>query len=76
MPARRRCTSRSPPTTGSSSNSTAAASSLTSGQRLVHLRLSDPHRVANKGTADRVHMVVDLVVNDWLAELLRKSEAA
>jgi hypothetical protein len=41
-----------------------------------YLRLSDPHRVANKGTADRVHMVVDLVVNDWLTELLRRAETA
>ena len=41
-----------------------------------YLRLSDPHRVANKGTADRVHMVVDLVVDDWLTELLRRAETA
>jgi hypothetical protein len=30
------------------------------------LRLSDPHAVANRGTADRVHLVLDLVANDWL----------
>jgi hypothetical protein len=41
-----------------------------------YLRLSDPHRVANKGTADRVHLVVDLVVNDWLTSLLGRAEAA
>jgi len=41
-----------------------------------YLRLSDPHRVANKGPCDRVHMVVDLVVNDWLIELLGRAEAA
>ena len=35
-----------------------------------YLRLSDPHRVANEGVADRVHLVADLVVNDWLTELL------
>jgi hypothetical protein len=30
------------------------------------LRLSDPHAVANRGSSDRVHLVLDLVVNDWL----------
>ena len=41
-----------------------------------YLRLSDPHRVANKGASDRVHLVADLVVNAWLTELLGRSEAA
>jgi len=41
-----------------------------------YLRLSDPHRVANKGTTDRVHLVIDAVVNDWLTDLLRRAEAA
>lgn len=31
-----------------------------------YLRLSDPHAVANRGTSDRVHLVLDLVVDDWL----------
>lgn len=35
-----------------------------------YLRLSDPHRVANKGTTDRVHLVIDAVANDWLREML------
>jgi hypothetical protein len=35
-----------------------------------YLRLSDPHRVANDGTSDRVHLVLDLVVNDWLRDML------
>ena len=35
-----------------------------------YLRLSDPHRVYNKGDGDRVHMVVDASVNDWLKGLL------
>jgi hypothetical protein len=34
-----------------------------------YLRLSDPHRVANNGTADRVHMVIDAVADDWLRAL-------
>jgi len=39
-----------------------------------YLRLSDPHSVENLGTTDRVHLVIDVVVNSWLNELL-KSEA-
>jgi hypothetical protein len=35
-----------------------------------YLRLSDPHRVHNKGAADRVHLVIDATVNSWLKELL------
>jgi hypothetical protein len=35
-----------------------------------------PHRVANRGTADRVHLVIDCVVNDWLREQLLAAEAA
>jgi len=40
-----------------------------------YLRLSDPHRVANHGTTDRVHLVIDAVVNDWLRETLQGSLA-
>ncbi|QNA83306.1 aspartyl/asparaginyl beta-hydroxylase domain-containing protein [Sphingomonas sp. So64.6b] len=36
-----------------------------------YLRLADPHRVANRGTEDRVHLVIDCEVNDWLADMLR-----
>jgi hypothetical protein len=32
-----------------------------------YLRLSDPHSVSNAGASDRVHLVIDAVVNDWLA---------
>ena len=35
-----------------------------------YLRLSDPHRVANRGAHDRVHLVIDAVANDWLRDLL------
>jgi hypothetical protein len=35
-----------------------------------YLRLSDPHSVANCGTADRVHMVIDAEVNDWIRRVL------
>jgi aspartyl/asparaginyl beta-hydroxylase len=35
-----------------------------------YLRLSDPHSVVNRGTTDRVHMVIDAEVNDWVADIL------
>jgi hypothetical protein len=35
-----------------------------------YLRLSDPHRVHNKSESDRVHMVIDATVNDWLRDLI------
>jgi mannose-6-phosphate isomerase-like protein (cupin superfamily) len=25
-----------------------------------------PHRIHNRGTTDRVHLVIDCVLNDWL----------
>ena len=33
-----------------------------------------PHRVANEGKADRIHLVVDCLVNDWLREQFEKGE--
>jgi hypothetical protein len=41
-----------------------------------YLRLADPHRVTNRGASDRVHLVIDLVVNDWLLGLFAQAEAA
>jgi hypothetical protein len=29
-----------------------------------------PHHIANRGQSDRIHLVVDCVVNDWLREVL------
>ena len=40
-----------------------------------YLRLSDPHRVANNGASDRVHLVLDVVVNDWLRAVLNEAAA-
>ncbi len=34
-----------------------------------YLNLSLPHRVTNGGTSDRIHLVVDCLVNDWVKEL-------
>ena len=38
-----------------------------------YLRLADPHSVANNGATDRVHMVIDAEVNDWVGEVLRQA---
>jgi gluconate kinase len=38
-----------------------------------YLDFSLPHRAANHGTTDRIHLVVDLVVNDWLKGVLDAS---
>jgi hypothetical protein len=39
-----------------------------------YLDLSQPHRVQNRGPSDRVHLVIDCVLNDWLRHLIRNSE--
>jgi hypothetical protein len=38
-----------------------------------YLRLSDPHSVVNRGSSDRVHMVIDAEVNRWVADILKAS---
>jgi hypothetical protein len=38
-----------------------------------YLRLSDPHSVVNRGSVDRVHMVVDAEVNAWVEALLESA---
>jgi hypothetical protein len=41
-----------------------------------YLNVNFPHKVANGGSTDRVHLVIDCAVNDWLrALLLREAEA-
>jgi aspartyl/asparaginyl beta-hydroxylase len=40
-----------------------------------YLRLSDPHRAANRGTTDRVHLVIDLTMNAALEALLERAAA-
>ena len=35
-----------------------------------YLRLTDPHSVVNAGNTARVHLVIDVIVNQWLADLL------
>jgi Aspartyl/Asparaginyl beta-hydroxylase len=41
-----------------------------------YLDLSLPHWVENRGAIDRIHLVVDCEVNDWLRELLATAERA
>ena len=38
-----------------------------------YLRLSDPHSVVNGGAADRVHLVIDADVNDWVETLFESA---
>jgi len=40
-----------------------------------YLDLNLPHRVANRGATDRVHLVLDCEVNDWLRALLAEAGA-
>jgi hypothetical protein len=41
-----------------------------------YLRLADPHSVANQGNSDRVHLVIDATVNDWVRGLFERAEAS
>jgi len=51
---------------------------FTLGEEEVHMKegetwlynFSLPHGVENKGETDRIHLVIDCVVNDWLKELI------
>ncbi|RYD50649.1 MAG: aspartyl beta-hydroxylase [Sphingomonadales bacterium] len=43
---------------------------------LWYLRLSDPHSVTNRGSRDRVHLVIDVAANDWLRDRLAEGAAA
>ena len=40
-----------------------------------YLRLSDPHRVANRGDTDRIHMVIDATVNEWIEAIFARASA-
>ncbi|MDO8876096.1 MAG: aspartyl/asparaginyl beta-hydroxylase domain-containing protein [Pseudolabrys sp.] len=41
-----------------------------------YLRLSDPHKVANRGDSDRVHLVIDATVNGWVQALFERAAGA
>lgn len=38
-----------------------------------YLRLSDPHSVTNRGTVDRVHLVIDCEISSWFSDLVAQS---
>ena len=40
-----------------------------------YLDLSLPHWVENRGASDRIHLVIDCQVNQWLADLLSAAES-
>jgi aspartyl/asparaginyl beta-hydroxylase (cupin superfamily) len=33
-----------------------------------------PHRVANRGQTDRIHLVIDCEINDWLRAILLEAD--
>jgi hypothetical protein len=40
-----------------------------------YLRLVDPHSAINRSDRDRIHLVVDAWIDDWLADLLLRGAA-
>ena len=38
-----------------------------------YIDFSQPHRINNRGTTDRIHLVIDGTVNDWSAALLDRA---
>ena len=54
---------------------------ILSGNRLIlgegecwYLDFSQPHRVWNRGATDRIHLVIDGVVNDWVRSVFAAAE--
>ncbi len=39
-----------------------------------YVNVAQPHRVANTGSKDRIHLVIDCVVNPWLIDAVRASD--
>ncbi len=57
----------------------AAVEFYSAGERLAlqegdcyYVNVSLPHRVNNRGARDRIHLVIDADVNEWVAELFRR----
>lgn len=38
-----------------------------------YLRLTDPHKVVNGSTTDRINLTIDMAPNDWLRNLIQKA---
>lgn len=41
--------------------------------RCYYVNVSLPHRVNNRGDRERIHLVIDAVVDEWLGELLQRA---
>jgi hypothetical protein len=41
-----------------------------------YLNVNHPHSVQNHGVTDRVHLVFDCVVNEWVHDLISRSASA
>jgi hypothetical protein len=40
-----------------------------------YVNVSLPHRVSNRGSEDRIHLVIDADVNDWVRSVFRKGQS-
>ncbi len=38
-----------------------------------YLRLSDPHRINNTGTTERINLTIDMIPNEWLKSMIAKA---
>jgi len=39
-----------------------------------YLRLTDPHKIDNLGTTERVNFTIDMIPNDWVVKMISDSE--
>lgn len=39
-----------------------------------YMRLTDPHRVINNGTTERVNLTIDMIPNDWIKNIIAESQ--
>ena len=43
--------------------------------RSYYVNVNLPHRITNRGSAERIHLIIDVEVNDWVHELVREARA-
>ncbi len=39
-----------------------------------YLKLTDPHRIVNDGTSERINLSIDMIPNNWIRKLITDSE--
>ena len=39
-----------------------------------YLRLTDPHRVINNSSVERVNMTIDMIPNDWIRNIIAENQ--